>query len=93
MLEPPYVYDDYPDAPEWLCFDCHHRWVPEGYWDYDEGLVVFVPDGDTCPNCGSEDTDEFFDSVEETEARAEALAKSEEYGEAAWEQRRERGEV
>ncbi|MDP9485375.1 MAG: hypothetical protein M3Q49_06225 [Actinomycetota bacterium] len=92
MLEPPYVNDDYPDTPEWVCFDCRHRWVPDGYWDYDEGLV-FVPEPRECPFCGSEDTDEFFGSVEETETRAEERAKSEEYGEAAWEQRREAGEV
>ncbi len=55
MLEPDWVYDDYPDTPERVCFDCRMRWVPDGYWDYDEG-PVFVPEPRECPLCGSEDT-------------------------------------
>ncbi len=93
MLEPPYVHDDYPDTPERVCFDCRHRWVPDGYWDRDDGGDIFVPKHRECPMCGSDDTDEFFGSLEETAARAEWRARSEEYGEAAWEQRREAGEV
>lgn len=57
MLEPSSVYEDDEPPPEWRCFDCGHKWVPVGYWDYDDSWI-YVPDDDTCPNCGSEYTDE-----------------------------------
>lgn len=65
VLEPEWVFGEEVYPPEWECLDCGSRWTPEGVWepDGDEfgSYIVFVPQDESCPGCGGQDTDEVQD--------------------------------